>query len=65
MRVERSLAVHTAAPRDGSAPSVFLVHGAGGCAAQWRHVVLALLDAGCGVVTYDALGHGESPAPQR
>jgi len=52
-------------PRDGDAgTTVFLMHGAGGRADQWRFVVPALRDAGLGVVAHDALGHGERPAPR-
>jgi len=52
-------------PRDGGAgTTVFLMHGAGGRAGQWRFVLPALRDAGFGLVAHDALGHGESPAPR-
>ena len=44
--------------------TVFLAHGAGGRAEQWRLVWPGLLAAGHRVVAFDALGHGTSPAPR-
>lgn len=50
------------APPSGA--TVFLMHGAGGRFAQWRFVAPALRAAGHRVAGFDALGHGESPAPR-
>jgi pimeloyl-ACP methyl ester carboxylesterase len=44
--------------------TVFLIHGAGGRADQWRFVRPALEAAGHGVVAFDAPGHGDRPAPR-
>ena len=66
MRADRPLRVSVAEPRGAaSGVTVFLTHGAGGRAAQWRLVEPVLLRAGHRVVTFDALGHGDSPAPPR
>jgi pimeloyl-ACP methyl ester carboxylesterase len=66
LRGERTLRVVVGEPnRAASGTTVFLVHGAGGRAEQWRLVWPGLLDAGHRVVAFDALGHGDSPAPRR
>ncbi len=65
VRGTRALNVHATPPRDAAAPTAFLVHGAGGRADHWRSVAPALVEAGWGVVSYDALGHGDSPAPRQ
>ena len=65
LRGARALHVRAVLPRAGVDTTVFLVHGAGGRADQWRLVTPALEAAGLGVVSYDALGHGDSPAPRR
>lgn len=44
----------------GSGPVVYLVHGWGGHSAQLRAFLEPLLAAGHRVVTFDALGHGDS-----
>jgi pimeloyl-ACP methyl ester carboxylesterase len=44
----------------GRGPRVLLVHGWGGHAARLRHFVAPLLQAGFGVVAFDAPGHGLS-----
>lgn len=51
--------------RSATGCTVFLVHGAGGRAEQWRQVWPGLLQAGHRVVAFDALGHGDSPTPRR
>lgn len=45
---------------DAAAPQVLLVHGWGGRGAQMRAFVRPLLEAGYGVVAFDAPGHGLS-----
>lgn len=65
LRGQRTLQVWIGEPSGpASGTTVFLVHGAGGRAAQWRLVWPGLLDAGHRVVAFDALGHGDSPAPR-
>ncbi|MBP6903488.1 MAG: alpha/beta fold hydrolase [Burkholderiaceae bacterium] len=71
LRPGRPLRVHLLPPtgdppggRQGEQRTLFLVHGAGGRAAQWRRVVPALRAAGWRVVAADTLGHGDSPAPR-
>ena len=65
LRGQRTLRVLTGVPgMAASGTTVFLVHGAGGRAEQWRLVWPGLLAAGHRVVAFDALGHGESPAPR-
>lgn len=44
----------------GAGPAVYLVHGWGGASSQLHAFVAPLVEAGYRVVTYDALGHGES-----
>ena len=64
VRGSRRLHIVALEPRAArSGTTVFLVHGGGGRAEQWRFVVPGLLQAGHRVVAYDALGHGRSPAP--
>ena len=64
LRGQRSLRVLTGEPgAAASGTTVFLVHGAGGRAEQWRLIWPGLLEAGHRVVAFDALGHGDSPAP--
>lgn len=46
----------------GSGPVVYLVHGWGGNGVQLRAYLEPLLAAGRRVVTFDALGHGDSDA---
>jgi pimeloyl-ACP methyl ester carboxylesterase len=66
LRGERTLRVVIGDPTvAASGTTVFLVHGAGGRAEQWRFVWPGLLEAGHRVVAFDALGHGDSPAPRR
>jgi len=66
VRGDRALQVQVLAPAGTpSGTTVFLVHGAGGRAAQWRWVIPGLLAAGHQVVAFDALGHGASPAPRQ
>lgn len=67
LRGERTLSVFVAEPPGdaGSGRTVFLVHGGGGRAEQWRLVWPGLVQAGHRVVAFDALGHGNSPAPRR
>jgi pimeloyl-ACP methyl ester carboxylesterase len=65
VRAGRDLRVTVWEPGAAAGSAVFLVHGAGGRADQWRHVVPALQAAGHRVVAFDALGHGESPRPRR
>ena len=43
--------------------TVFLLHGAFGAKEYWRAQVLALAQAGCRVVAWDAPGYGLSPLP--
>ena len=65
LRGQRSLRVLIGEPSAAASGStVFLVHGAGGRAEQWRLVWPGLLEAGHRVVAFDALGHGGSPAPR-
>ncbi len=65
LRGQRSLRVLTGEPgAAASGTTVFLVHGAGGRAEQWRLIWPGLLEAGHRVVAFDALGHGDSPAPR-
>jgi pimeloyl-ACP methyl ester carboxylesterase len=65
LRAERRLRVLIGEPTVAATGcTVFLVHGAGGRAEQWRFVWPGLLEAGHRVVAFDALGHGGSPAPQ-
>lgn len=65
LRGQRSLRVLIGEPVGvASGSTVFLVHGAGGRAEQWRRVWPGLLAAGHRVVAFDALGHGDSPAPR-
>ena len=45
----------------GQGPTVLLVHGWEGRAGQMTPLVPALCEAGFRVVTWDALGHGDSP----
>jgi pimeloyl-ACP methyl ester carboxylesterase len=45
----------------GTGPTVLLVHGWAGRAADWRHVVARLLAAGWRVVAPDLPAHGTSP----
>lgn len=52
---------HVVVYRWGEGPSVLLVHGWGGRASQWSGFVQPLLDAGFGVVAFDAPAHGDSP----
>jgi alpha-beta hydrolase superfamily lysophospholipase len=42
------------------APTVLLVHGWGGLAAQWQHFVRPLLAAGFAAIAYDQPAHGRS-----
>jgi abhydrolase domain-containing protein 8 len=66
LRGERTLRVLVGEPnRAASGTTVFLVHGAGGRAEQWRLVWPGLLDAGHRIVAFDALGHGDSLAPRQ
>lgn len=66
LRAGRQLAVQVQEPSAAaSGLTVWLIHGAGGRAEQWRSVAPALLAAGHRVVRFDAAGHGDSPAPQR
>ena len=66
LRGERRLRVLIGEPiAAATGRTVFLVHGAGGRAEQWRFVWPGLLEAGHRVVSFDALGHGESPAPRQ
>jgi abhydrolase domain-containing protein 8 len=65
LRPGRELNVEVAEPAVAGGTTVFLVHGAGGRAEQWREVVPALLAAGHRVVRHDALGHGLSARPRR
>ncbi|MDT7838137.1 alpha/beta hydrolase [Aquabacterium sp. OR-4] len=66
LRQGRQVVLHvgepTAAP---SGLSVWLIHGAGGRAAQWQGIAPALQAAGHRVLALDAVGHGDSPAPRR
>ena len=65
VRGQRSLRVLIGEPSAAATgTTVFLVHGAGGRAEQWRLVWPGLLEAGHRVVAFDALGHGKSPAPR-
>ena len=48
----------------GHGPIVLLVHGWGGRGAQLASFVAPLVANGCSVVTFDAPGHGVSPASQ-
>lgn len=65
VRGQRQLHVTTFEPTAApSGTTVFLVHGAGGRASQWRFVTPGLRQAGHRVVAFDALGHGHSPAPR-
>ena len=65
LRSGRTLRVLVGAPTAAaSGCTVFLVHGAGGRADQWRFVWPGLLEAGHRVVAFDALGHGGSPMPR-
>jgi pimeloyl-ACP methyl ester carboxylesterase len=48
----------------GHGPVVLLVHGWGGRGAQLARFVEPLVASGCAVVTFDAPGHGVSPAPR-
>jgi pimeloyl-ACP methyl ester carboxylesterase len=48
----------------GHGPAVLLVHGWGGRGAQLAHLVAPLMASGYSVVTFDAPGHGQSPAPR-
>jgi len=48
----------------GHGPAVLLVHGWGGRGAQLAHFVAPLMARGYSVVTFDAPGHGQSPAPR-
>jgi pimeloyl-ACP methyl ester carboxylesterase len=65
LRGERCLRVLIGEPSsDPSGTTLFLVHGAGGRAEQWRLVWPGLLAAGHRIVALDALGHGGSPAPR-
>ena len=65
LRGQRSLRVLTGDPSGAaSGCTVFLVHGTGGRAEQWRLVWPGLLAAGHRVVAFDALGHGASPTPR-
>lgn len=65
LRGERTLRVLIGEPAAAaSGTTVFLIHGAGGRAEQWRMVWPGLLEAGHRVVAFDALGHGGSPAPR-
>jgi pimeloyl-ACP methyl ester carboxylesterase len=63
-RPGRDLHVRVTQPAQPSGTAVFLVHGAGGRAAQWDAVVPALVQAGHRVVRFDAIGHGDSPQPR-
>lgn len=66
LRGQRSVRVLIGEPEAApNGTTVFLVHGAGGRAEQWRRVWPGLLAAGNRVVAFDALGHGESPAPRQ
>jgi abhydrolase domain-containing protein 8 len=66
LRGERTLRVFIGEPAvAASGATVFLVHGAGGRAEQWRFVWPGLLEAGHRIVAFDALGHGDSPAPRQ
>jgi abhydrolase domain-containing protein 8 len=65
VRDGRELNVVVVAPATAVNRAVFLVHGAGGRADQWRSVVPALQAAGHRVVAFDALGHGQSAQPRR
>jgi len=44
----------------GEGPLVYLVHGWGGRGGRLQHVATPLLEAGYGVVWFDAPGHGEA-----
>ncbi|MCB0346290.1 MAG: alpha/beta fold hydrolase [Bdellovibrionales bacterium] len=50
-----------AAWRWGSGPSVLLVHGWSGCAAQFHRMAAQIVSAGFSVVAFDQPGHGASP----
>ena len=50
-----------AAWRWGFGPTVLLVHGWEGRGSQLGAFVAPLVEAGCSVVAFDALGHGDSP----
>jgi abhydrolase domain-containing protein 8 len=65
VRDGRELSVIVAEPATGVERTVFLVHGAGGRADQWRNVVPSLQAVGHRVVAFDALGHGQSAQPRR
>ena len=63
LRGERRLRVLIGEPTAAATGrTVFLVHGAGGRAEQWRFVWPGLLKAGHRVIAFDALGHGGTPA---
>ena len=66
LRGERRLHVLIGEPTvAATGRTVFLAHGAGGRAEQWRFVWPGLLEAGHRIVAFDALGHGGSPAPRQ
>ncbi len=60
----RHLAVWSWGPRQGSAPTVLLVHGWGGRAGQLRGFIAPLVDAGFRVVAFDGPAHGASGGRQ-
>lgn len=65
VRPGRALRVLRLAPiGPASGTTVFLVHGSGGRAEQWRRVWPALQARGHAVVAFDALGHGASATPR-
>lgn len=45
----------------GAGPTILLVHGWNGRGAQLGSIVVPLVEMGYRVVTFDALGHGDSP----
>src|SRR3546814_6035315 len=53
-----SLAVETRNP--GGSPALLFAHGFGQTRGAWKGSAVALADAGCRCVTFDARGHGES-----
>jgi pimeloyl-ACP methyl ester carboxylesterase len=48
----------------GRGSAVYLVHGWGGRSTQWSSFIAPIVRAGLTAVTFDAPGHGESPAPR-